>query len=312
MFSFRTITELDECQEAWRRTMPRQFVSDLWGFRACFQQHYQRVPCFLVAEDRSRICGLVPMSWIEEAGCFGYFPGETWQGKTWLEQNRIIAAEKGVADGLLGPGAAAHHPRYLLPLGAVRNDRPVIDEVGYLFVPPRYDFDLENYLQEFSHRSTKRLRREVAALESQGVCYRFDDVSDFDILVRFSLERFGSRSYFHDPRFTESFRSLMHFLREREWLRLTTVIIGDEVAAVDMGCLYREVYTLLAGGTNRDFPGVAKVINLHHIRRACRERLQSVDFLCGDFSWKKLFHLTPRPLYLLSNVSVETHEPDCS
>jgi hypothetical protein len=34
---------------------------------------------------------------------------------------------------------------------------------------------------------------------------------------------------------------------------------------------------------------------------ACSERLNQVDFLCGDFNWKKLFHLTPRPLYLLGN-----------
>ena len=312
MFSFRTINELDECRELWQRTMPRQFVSDLWDFRACFQQHYQRGPCFLVAEDRGRICALVPMSWIEEAKCFGYFPGETWQGKTWLEQNRIIATEEGVVDDLLGRSTAARHLRYLLPMENAPDGRPAIDETGYLFRPPPYDFDVENYFQEFSRRSAKRLRREIAALEDRGLRYRLDDASDFDILVRFSLERFGSLSYFDDPRFRGSFRSLLHFLREREWLRLTTVIIGDEIAAVDMGCLYRGVYTLLAGGTNRDFPGVAKVINLHHIRRACRERLQSVDFLCGDFSWKKLFHLTPRPLYLLSNVSVETHEPDCS
>jgi hypothetical protein len=29
-----------------------------------------------------------------------------------------------------------------------------------------------------------------------------------------------------------------------------------------------------------------------------------VDFLCGDFSWKALFHLAPRPLYRLSSASV--------
>jgi hypothetical protein len=37
---------------------------------------------------------------------------------------------------------------------------------------------------------------------------------------------------------------------------------------------------------------------LHHLRRACDERLDCVDFLCGDFAWKPLFHLRPRPLFL--------------
>ncbi|UCF93222.1 MAG: GNAT family N-acetyltransferase, partial [Desulfobacterales bacterium] len=101
----------------------------------------------------------------------------------------------------------------------------------------------------------------------------------------------------------ESFRSLAHFLQAKGWLRFTTVLIAGEPAAVDLGCLYRGVYTLLAGGTNLHFPGVAKLINLHHMQRACRERMQQVDFLCGDFNWKKLFHLTPRPLFLLSNLA---------
>jgi hypothetical protein len=71
---------------------------------------------------------------------------------------------------------------------------------------------------------------------------------------------------------------------------------------VDMGCVYQGVYTLLAGGTNSRYLGVAKLINFHHMQRACEEKLKRVDFLCGDFNWKKLFHLTPRPLYLMTNI----------
>ena len=312
MNDFRVLTDVDECRRTWQRAFPADRITDLWDVRDCFHQHFGNRPHFLVSETADGVTDLLPLCWIEEFGYYGYFPGETWQGKTWLEQNRIIATEEGVVDDLLGRSTAARHLRYLLPMENAPDGRPAIDETGYLFRPPPYDFDVENYFQEFSRRSAKRLRREIAALEDRGLRYRLDDASDFDILVRFSLERFGSLSYFDDPRFRGSFRSLLHFLREREWLRLTTVIIGDEIAAVDMGCLYRGVYTLLAGGTNRDFPGVAKVINLHHIRRACRERLQSVDFLCGDFSWKKLFHLTPRPLYLLSNAAAKAHEPSCS
>jgi len=38
------------------------------------------------------------------------------------------------------------------------------------------------------------------------------------------------------------------------------------------------------------------------MRRACRERMQAVDFLCGAFSWKPLMRLTPRPLMLLTDA----------
>ena len=92
MFDVSVVTDLDECQEIWNRSMPRELISDLWGFRACFQRNFRRPACFLVAEQHRGLAGLLPLSWIQETGCYGYFPGETWRGKTWLEQNRIWGA----------------------------------------------------------------------------------------------------------------------------------------------------------------------------------------------------------------------------
>jgi hypothetical protein len=92
-------------------------------------------------------------------------------------------------------------------------------------------------------------------------------------------------------------------LSARNYIRLVTVRIEGKVAAVDMGCVYNDTYTLLAGGTNPDFPGIAKFINLHHIKWACEQKIKRVDFLCGDFNWKTLFHLTPAPLIVLAAKS---------
>ena len=311
MYGLRVVTDLDECEEAWRRAMPAQFLSDLWEVRAAFHEHFQRPACFLIAEDTAGPCGLLPLSWIEESQCYGYFPGETWQGKTWLEQNRILARAPGVRDLLLGHCPSPYHIRYLLPPDSSGSDEHDVDEIGYLFLPPRYDYDMENYFHEFSHKSAKRIKREVAAIEARGVRYRLDDLDDFEHMVRLNVDRFGVYSYFHDSRFADGFRGLMRLLEERGWLRLTSVVIDGELAAVDMGCLCRGAYTLLAGGAHAGYPGVAKLINLYHMRRACEERMERVDFLCGDFSWKKLFHLTPRPLHLLSNApAMAAHHDD--
>ena len=307
MDNFRIITDLEECQEIWKQAIPQEIVSDIWEFRACFQGHFQRPACFLVTENARGFDGFLPLSWIEESQCYGYFPGEAWQGKTWLEQNRIPVGNRQMLCDLLDHCPGRYHLRYLLPLESASPNPCAVDEVGYLFSPPDYSYDIENYFLEFSNKSAKRLKREITSLEGSGLCYRYGDVSDFEHLVQLNISSFGARSYFYDYRFRESFRTLMHYLNDKGWLRITTVIIGGELAAVDMGCVYRGVYTLLGGGTNRDYPGVAKLINLHHMQRGCQERLRLIDFLCGDFSWKQKFHLTPRPLYLLSNSSVETH-----
>jgi|APSaa5957512622_1039677.scaffolds.fasta_scaffold59876_1 hypothetical protein len=281
--------------------MPQNLVSDLWEFRTCFHRHFKRPPHFLAAEDGDLVRGLLPLCWIDEAASFGYFPGETWKGKTWLEQNRFPGECQGFIDELPVHCPPAYHIRYLIPPEGTPNSPRVVDETGYLFLPPAYDYNFDNYLGAFSRRSAKRLKRKLADFHENGVQYRLDHQPDFELLVSMNTANFGSDSYFHDPRFRESFRALTLFLHEKGWLRLTTVLIGGEPAAVDMGCIYRGAYTLLAGGTNPDHPGVAKLINVFHMRRACEERLAQVDFLCGDFCWKTLFHLTPRPLYLLSN-----------
>ena len=306
----RMVADLDECQAIWRRAITAEHVWDLWEVRAAFHAHFHRPVAFLVAEDEAGLCGLLPLSWIAESRCYGYFPGETWGGRTWLEQNRIAARHNGVFRRLLVHCPSPHHVRYLLPCEWAPPGELDVDETGYLFLPPRYDFDVENYFQEFSRKSRKRLKQEFGAVEGRGVHYRHDDPGDFDRMVCLNASCFGERSYFHDPRFTAGFRSLMRLLDERGWLRMTAVTIEGELAAVDMGCMYGGVYTLLAGGTHRGCPGVAKLINLHHMRRACQERIEQVDFLCGDFSWKTLFHLTPRPLYLLSNASAGTTHGD--
>ena len=308
MCSVRVVTNLDECRELWHRTMPDHLVSDLWEFRACFHRHFGRPLRFLVAADADETTGLLPLCWIEEARCFAYFPGETWHAKTWLEQNRVICRRNGVLEALLEQCAPDYHIRYLLPLDHPPGQGYGIDETGYLFMPPDHDYDMESYFGRFSHRSAKRLKRELDAIRKAGVRYRYDDPSDFDRFVNMNRARFGSDSYFHDERFRESFRALMRFLDENGWLRLTAVLIDGEPAAVDMGCVYRGVYTLLGGGTDPVYPGVAKLINVHHMERACEERLDCVDFLCGDFSWKKLFHLTPRPLYSLWSETTGTEE----
>ena len=305
MQTIRVVSELDECRQIWQNVMPAELITDLWEVRDCFQRHFMCRPNFIVARDDEGICGLLPLSWINESRCYGYFPGETWHGKTWLEQNRICCRGSTRPQDLFDQCPSSYHLRYLGSLPGASPSEMTVDETGYLFLPPRYDFQMENYFREFSHKSIKQILREVAAIEKQGAVYRYDDISDFDLMVEMNMSRFGADSYFHDRRFRESFRSLANFLNEKKWLRFTTVLINGEPAAVDMGCIYRGVYTVMAGGTHSQYRGVAKLINLHHMQWACQQRLQRVDFLCGDFHWKKQFHLTPRPLFLLSSFASE-------
>lgn len=301
MSNIRVVTDIEECENLWKKVMPADLITDLWEIRNCFHQHFNNPPRFIVSEDAGAINGLLPLSWIEESQCCGYFPGETWHGKTWLEQNRIISAH-GSLSPLLAQCPGPHHLRYLLPHPAQPDTQTVTDEIGYLFIPSMYDYDIEKYFQEFSPKSRKRLKKDIERLEAPGISYRYDLPDDFEYIADLSIAQFGQDSYFNDQRFRNSFRSLMSYLHDNKLMRITTVLIDGVPAAVDLGCIYKGTYTLLAGGTNALYQGIAKLINLHHMKFACEQKFSSVDFLCGDFSWKILFHLTPRPLYLLSNL----------
>ncbi len=297
----RLVSDRDECERLWKLVVPPETLWDLWEVRRCFDANYDRPPLFVVAEGRGRIDGLLPLSWIGEANQYGYFPGETWDGKTWIEQNRVFARDGRTREMLVQSCPAPHHLRYLRKLDS-DSTQPDVDEIGYLFQPPRFDYRMDEYFKLFSGKSLKRLNAALGQLESMGLSYRYNDLSDFDIMVSQNLGRFEERSYFHDIRFRESIRSMMMLLHERDMLRITTILVAGTPAAVDLGCVYNNNYTLVAGGTSGQFMGIAKLINIQHMRWACEQRIDEVDFLCGAFSWKPMFHLTERPLYLLSNV----------
>lgn len=311
MNSMRIVSDHAACRELWERLWPQQCVFDLWPVRDCFARHFKRPSFFLTGEAENRLPFLLALSWIEEDNYFGHFPGETWQGKTWLEQNKIIGGQALSPETILNAVDGKLYVRYLdADFMLAWGDAVSVDETGYLLLPPRHDFSFDAYRQLFPGKSRKKLDQEIGRFHAHGVSFRYDDMADIDPMMQMNLAAFGPMSYFHDPRFFSSFIDLIDFFKKNNMLRITSVLIGGKLAAVDVGAVWRNTYTVMAGGTNPEFPGVAKLINFHHINWACEQRLASVDFLCGDFSWKSRFRLEERPLYklCLPDSGVSTRE----
>ncbi len=297
--------DLEETRRIWQRHWPQECLFDLWPVRNCFQSQFNHTPYFIVASENRLFRGMLALSWIEEEQCFGHFPGEVWHGKTWLEQNKIPVSDPEVFSALASHIPAMAKIRYLTDDPRLAGgSSAVIDEVGYLFYPQQYDYSFQAYLQCFSGKTRKKMRSELNRLTAGGVSYRYDCFDDMTHLFRMNLENFKGESYFDDLRFLKAFENLAAWLHANKMLRVTTVLIGNQIAAVDIGAVWNQTYTVLAGGTHSDFPGVAKFINFHHIEWACRQRFKEVDFLCGEFNWKNRFHLTARPLYRILNLPV--------
>ena len=64
--------------------------------RSCFAKYYDHLPEFYIAEEDGDIVGMLPLSWVEEAGRYSFFPGELWQGKNLAgaEQGRFLQARR--------------------------------------------------------------------------------------------------------------------------------------------------------------------------------------------------------------------------
>ncbi|MBF0229030.1 MAG: GNAT family N-acetyltransferase [Desulfamplus sp.] len=302
----RVVKDIDECAFLWQKYYPVESLFDIWWVRETFAKNYMRDIFFIVHEENGRLNGLLPLcKVVEPINAFAFFPGEIWHNRTWMEQNKIIAENSDVMREMLLTLCSFQNSadiRYLCKtsLDNIPSEfslNSTVDETGYLFYPKNHEYSYEKYLGTFAGKSRKKILSEITAIEKQGISFRYNDPDDLDTMFRLNISNFGEHGYFHDPKFLQSFIELASNLDKNGMLRVVTVLINGEIAAVDMGAIWNNTCIMLAGGTNKKFLGIAKLINLHHLKWACSEKIEYIDFLCGDFGWKERFHLTPRTLY---------------
>ena len=164
MLNIRVCSDVPAARSLWKRYWPKGCLFDFWEVRECFQRAYHRPPHFIVAEKNGRFAGMMALSWIEEGAYFGHFPGEVWHGRTWLEQNRLVAHTEDAARALMENAPDPVRIRYLLPLDRYDGPEaePVVDEIGYLFHPGRHGFSFDSYWSGFPGKSRKKIRNEIS------------------------------------------------------------------------------------------------------------------------------------------------------
>jgi len=293
----RQVSDLSECERLWKAFFPPGRIWDLWEFRLCFHSHFKTTPCFLVLEDAAGVAGLLPLCRMAQTDTHVFFPGETWKGLTWLERTPFYARDARCLQELLLACPSRSYLRYMeIPAGFCLPGLSV-DETGYVLFPSRMEGGLGAYHGRFPRKKIKSILKDIERVAGPESSFTEGRTQDFDLLVSMSLSAFGPKSYFFDERFTRGFADAQKYLLANGLLRMTSLQKKGKTLAVDMGCVYQGVYTLLAGGTDPEVLGVAKAMNMHHVEVSCREKFSKVDFLCGDFNWKKLWHLDAEPLY---------------
>jgi hypothetical protein len=292
MIERRLVSDPYKCERLWKSLVPARSVSDLWEFRMCFHHYFKNSFCFHVIEERGNIYGILPLSHIPRLDIMAFFPGETWKNKTWLERTPVYAINQDILYSLLSNCNEKTHLRYIEGDVEYLPDQMVADEIGYVFYPGMLNYDKQNYRTRFSNKKYKSIMREVNTILEMGTTFHINRIDDFELLVEMSVERYGADSYLQDTRFRKSFRDVIRFLNQKGYLRMVSMELGGKTMAVDVGALYNGVYTIFLGGIFSRVPGLPN-------------RLYKVDFLCGDFNWKKLWHLDEEPLFKFVSPDLE-------
>ncbi|MGE4285506.1 MAG: GNAT family N-acetyltransferase [Phycisphaerae bacterium] len=302
----RTTENISQCRELWRRYVPQDCFFNLWEVRECFHLTFGNEPFFVTAEENGVLCGLLALCRNGSGKGVSFFPGELYGGRTWLEQNVIYASSHRALETLLGALPNEGEVRYLRAAGGLLETFCDEDELNYSLLPPALDYDFDRYLAGMDGKYRRNLLRELRQFDAE---VRLNNFADIDAMLDLNLQNFGSHSYFADSRFLAGFRRMLGYARYMEALRVTTMLVDGQIAAVDVGVTHANRHTVLAGGTNPLFKGIAKHINIHHIKWALESRLGRVDFLCGDFGWKDKFALHAEPLYKLSREKIAVQLP---
>ncbi|SPD72963.1 conserved hypothetical protein [uncultured Desulfobacterium sp.] len=295
------VRDLEECKRLWETFLKPQNISDMWDFRACFHRHLKHEPNFMLLEDAKGIAAMLPLSYVDDLDAFFFFPGEVWHNKTWIERTPVYLRESFELEDLLSYCPPRTYLRYMSVPDTALFPGLHVDEIGYVLYPQALDFDVTVYSKRFSNKKFKNIVNTIKGFTDSECTFHINRLRDFQFIVDMSIRHFGADSYLYDNRFREGFRDIMFFLLKNGMLRMVSLDIRGKTAAVDLGALYGDCYTVFLGGTDPQFPGIAKVINMHHIEFACEHRISKVDFLCGDFHWKKLWHMDAEPLYMFMN-----------
>ncbi|MBA2564656.1 MAG: GNAT family N-acetyltransferase [Gemmatimonadetes bacterium] len=176
-------------------------------------------------------------------------------------------------------------------------------------IPLRGSWD--QYFAALSKNSRKNARRQARALEEErgAVVYRRaatpGDVERFmDALVRQHVERWRAHSGYsalESPTLAATYRDVARRFLASGRLRLSVLMVRDQVAATDLGFEHAGVHFSCLTSMSGSFApySVGRLLLLRIIEDAFRDGLRTVDLLQGDEPYKAEFSPEVRGLHTL-------------
>lgn len=174
-------------------------------------------------------------------------------------------------------------------LGRQRRYRLHRDEVPCVYSP--FDGDWDSFLGRLQSRFRSKVRSLLRAAEAEGARLEYcTDAATIDdwLDTLFALhtkrwERDGQPGVFGERRKREFYRTIAQRFLANDWLRLSRLVVGDQVVAMQFCFEYRHRTLLLQEGFDPDYPGgnggntLRAMVFVDNMRRGIVE----YDFLAG-------------------------------
>lgn len=171
MLEIRGETDIDVCRRLWERFIPPVQLTDLWSVRECFHRNFKRELFFVTAKRDGDPVGFLPLSFIPERSYYGYFPGEVWNGKTWLEQNRVIVPNRNVLVQILNwldKGGKRYFSGILLIISIFARIQQAWMKRDIFFSPDLSGLILTDIIASFPENPSKRSNRILTRYVKKG------------------------------------------------------------------------------------------------------------------------------------------------
>jgi hypothetical protein len=300
------IHDIDNCRNVWEEFSPKQSLFDTWEFRYAFYLGYKHTPHFILLKHRDAHLGLLPL-WYEE-NKQKYF----WFGSYWQEDNKFLVKDPSYIPTLLelAPTPYVLNAIEWASVMDLKNQgaasTPDLDEPKYIVDLSRMT-SINDFLARFKSKKRYNInydRKRIEALNPKIIIDRF---SDFDSLVNICKVRFASKNELTDWEDAARIDTFRHVLRLGQnnisySVKMLSVVIGGEVASVDLIAIFNKCYYPLKCAYNTErFPGIGNYVNIIEIEDAINMGMKKIDFLEEEYGWKDKWFQTI-PLYKLESA----------
>lgn len=291
--TFKHIFNLSEAEAAWKTLSPNKVIYDDWDFRFAYYKYFNYPLNFIAGFDGDQMIGLLPLMWNTDKNEYDFFAGFGY-----MEDNAIY----------LKPGYEHCKELFIKQIDKKANleymNESMSDIQGSLIHDYNYFIELQgmNTYEDFintylSSDGRKNLNSQIRKIRTNEIKIEKNNVSDIDLLEKWSKMRFGEQSSFNErPHWNEFFKEIPQLYKSE----IITVSINGEKQGVGFVVYYKDICYGINSGYNPEIKNLGKFITLLKIGAAIEQGCRIYDAGgSGAFGWKEDFKLKKRPFYQL-------------